>query len=56
MKTYRLKPFYTDDEIKAREGEFLTDKDYDMVISEDCDAYDVNGEPLFIFRNNKIPT
>ena len=56
MKTYNLKPFYSDDEIKAREGEFLDESDYDMVISEDCDAYDENGDPLFFFRKNKIPT
>lgn len=56
MKTYNLKPFYTDEEIKAREGQFMTADDYDIVISEDCDAYDDKGQPLFFFRKNKIPT
>lgn len=56
MKTYNLQPTCTFDEMREREGEFVTENDYDMVISEDCDAYDTEGNPLFFFRKNKIPT
>ena len=55
MKTYNLKPHYTFDEAKKRAGEWVTDKDYDLLISDDCNAYNENGEPLFFFRKNKIP-
>jgi len=56
MKVYNLKPHYTKQEIAKRKGEWITEKDYDTVIRDDCDAYGENGEPLFFFRKNKIPS
>lgn len=35
-------------------GVFLTDNDYDAVIDYDCDAYDVNGNLLFMYRKNAV--
>lgn len=34
---------------------FLTDKSYSILITEDTDAYDVNGNLLFKYRKNVIP-
>lgn len=56
MKTYNLKPFYSKTEARKKEGDWVDEKDYDILINSDCDAYDENGEPLFFFRKNKIPT
>lgn len=56
MKVYNLKPSYTFAEARKRTGEWVDDKDYDILINSDCDAYDENGNPLFFFRKNKIPT
>ena len=47
----KLKP-YEGDNLK---GKFLTDNCYDTIITNDCDAYDVNGNILFKFRKNCIP-
>ena len=56
MKVYNLSPHYSKEEIAERKGDWITDKDYDYVIKDDCDAYGENGEPLFFFRKNKIPS
>ena len=55
MKTFNLKPHYSFEEAKAKAGEWVTDKDYDLLIREDCNAYNEKGEPLFFFRKNAIP-
>lgn len=47
----KLKP-YEGDNLK---GKFLDDNSYDTLITNDCDAYDVNGNILFKFRKNCIP-
>ena len=52
MKVYNLSPHYSKEEIAERKGDWITDKDYDYVIKDDCDAYGENGEPLFFFRKN----
>lgn len=36
-------------------GKFLTDNDYDEVISRDCDAYDTGGNLLFKLRKGAVP-
>ena len=56
MKTYNLKPCYSFEEGKKKVGEWVTEDDFDLLISSDCDAYNENGEPLFFFRKNKIPS
>lgn len=47
----KLKP-YEGDNLK---GKFLDNTSYDTLITNDCDAYDVNGNILFKFRKNCIP-
>lgn len=36
-------------------GKFLDDNSYDILINEDCDAYDMYGNLLFRYRKNIIP-
>lgn len=56
MKVYNLKAHCTKEEIAKRKGDWVDEKDYDLLIKDDCDAYDEEGNPLFFFRKNKIPT
>lgn len=35
-------------------GEFLTDKDYSLLVNYDCDVYDLNGKLLAKFRKNVL--
>jgi hypothetical protein len=35
-------------------GEFLTDKDYTLLVNYDCDVYDLNGKLLARFRKNVL--
>lgn len=56
MKTYNLKPHYSFEDAKKKAGEWVTEKDYDLLINDDCNAYNEKGEPLFFFRKNKIPS
>lgn len=47
---------YLDDKQAAKlKTKFLTDKHYDTVITQDCDAYDSYGNLLFRYRKNAIP-
>jgi len=52
---YNLKPKCTFEESKEFAGNYASDKDYSLVIKDDCDAYKENGEPLFFYRKNRIP-
>lgn len=56
MHTITAKAKYTDEEIKKLEGYFIQDHQVDTIIDYDCDAYKENGEPLFFFRKNVIPS
>src|SRR6056300_840537 len=56
MRTITAKAKYTDEEIKKLEGYFVQDHHIDTIIDYDCDAYKENGEPLFFFRKNVIPS
>ena len=56
MKTLTLKPHYSFEEGRKREGEWVDEKDFDTLIDYDCNAYDEDGNPIFFFRKNKIPT
>lgn len=55
MKTFNLKKQLTDDQAEKLKGKYLTDKNYDLLITEDADGYDMNGKLLFRFRKNAIP-
>lgn len=55
MKTYNLKKQLTDEQTEKLKGKFLNDKNYDLLITEDADGYDINGNLLFRFRKNAIP-
>jgi hypothetical protein len=55
MKTYSLKKQLTDEKSEKLKGKYLTDKNYNLLITEDADAYDANGKLLFRFRKNAIP-
>ena len=56
MRTITAQAKYTDEEIKKLEGYFVQNHHIDTVIDYDCDAYKENGEPLFFFRKNVIPS
>lgn len=56
MQTLTLKRIYTDAEAERKfHKKFLTDDDYKLVITEDTDAYNSNGQLLFKFRKDAIP-
>lgn len=56
MKKITLKRVYTDAQAEKKfHKKFLTDADYNRVITEDCDAYNSNGQLLFKFRKGVIP-
>lgn len=55
METYKLKKQLTDDQTAKLKGKYLNDKNYDILITEDADGYDVNGKLLFRFRKNTMP-
>ena len=42
-------------ETKALEGKFMDESHYDQVVDYDCDCYDRNGKPIFMFRKNYLP-
>lgn len=54
MEIFKLKNHYPKgcDHLK---GKFLTNDDYDFLITSDCDGYDLYGNLLFKFRKNAIP-
>lgn len=56
MQTIILKRIYTDAEAEKKfHKKFLTDNDYKVLITEDTDAYNSNGQLLFKFRKGVIP-
>lgn len=55
MKTYKLKKQLTDQQAEKLKGKYLNESNYDLLITEDADGYDVNGNLLFRFRKNAIP-
>jgi hypothetical protein len=56
METYKLKKFLTTQQVEKLKATFLDDNSYDKVIDHDCDGYSMDGELLFKFRKNVIPT
>lgn len=56
MNTLTLKRVYTDAEAEKKfHKKFLTDNDYNILVTEDTDAYNAAGQLLFKFRKNVIP-
>lgn len=55
METYKLKKQLTDQQTAKLKGKYLNDKNYDLLITEDADGYDINGKLLFRFRKNTMP-
>jgi hypothetical protein len=55
MEVYRLKKQLTDEQADKLKGKYLNEKNYDVLITEDADGYDINGNLLFRFRKNAIP-
>ena len=55
METYKLKKQLTYEQTEKLKGKYLNDKNYDLLITEDADGYDVNGNLLFRFRKNAMP-
>jgi len=55
MKIYASSKLSTT-ECKSRKGQYVSDDDYDILLSFDCDVYDAEtGEPLLKFRKNAFP-
>lgn len=55
MKTYKLKKQLTDEQVEKLKGKYLNTSNYDLLITEDADGYDINGNLLFRFRKNSMP-
>lgn len=51
----KLKKQLTDKQASKLKSKFLTEKHFDKLITEDTDAYDLNGNLLFKFRKSAIP-
>lgn len=54
METYRLKNHMPKGADKMK-WKFLDETHYDIVITNDCDGYDMYGNMLFRYRKNAIP-
>jgi hypothetical protein len=54
METYKLKKQLTDEQTEKLKGKYLNENNYDLLITEDADGYDVNGNLLFRFRKNAM--
>lgn len=50
-----LKRHLDEDQAKKLKTKFLTDKHYDILVTEDTDAYDEYGNLLFRYRKGAIP-
>lgn len=55
MKILRVKRHLNELQAEQLKGKFLDESAFDTLITEDCDAYDMNGQILFKFRKNAIP-
>ena len=52
----KVKRLYTDEEAEVKfKGKFLKETDCKILITEDTDAYDMEGNLLFRFRKNVLP-
>lgn len=59
VKQYFVEKKFSDDHMKSKEGEYFDNKDYDMILHDNCDVYyyDENGDKqiLMKFRKNVFP-
>lgn len=55
IKTFEAKAHGSFEDWAERAGTFIDDSEIDHIIDYDCDAYDADGNPLFMFRKNVIP-
>lgn len=56
IKTYEAKAQGSFEDWSERAGSLINEKEIDHIIDYDCDAFDDEGNPLFMFRKNVIPT
>jgi hypothetical protein len=56
MKTYKLKRVIPVEEADALKTTYLNENDFTVLIDHDADGYDLNGNLLFRYRKNAIPT
>jgi len=54
METYKLKN-HIPKGAEDLKGKFLDETSFDMLITNDCDGYDMHGNMLFRYRKNAIP-
>lgn len=55
VKIYEAKAQGSFQDWSERAGSLIEEKEIDHIIDYDCDAYDDEGNPLFMFRKNVIP-
>jgi len=55
MKTYNLKRVIPLEEASNLKATYLTENDFTLLVKEDADGYDLNGNLLFRYRKNAIP-
>lgn len=55
MKTIKLNNYYKGNSADKFKGKFLNETDFNTLITEDCDGYDMYGNLLFRYRKNAIP-
>ena len=56
MKILKIKRRLDEKQAAKLKSKFLTEKNYDTVITESCDAYDIQtGDLLFRFRKKAMP-
>jgi len=55
MKTYKLKRVLTEEQGNKLNKKYLTEKHYNLLVTEDADGYDLNGNLLFKYRKNQVP-
>jgi len=56
MKTYKLKRVIPVEEADALKTTYLNENDFTVFVDHDADGYDINGNLLFRYRKNAIPT
>jgi hypothetical protein len=56
MKTYKLKRVIPLEEADALKTTYLNENDFTVLVDHDADGYDLNGNLLFRYRKNAIPT
>ena len=59
IKQYYVEKKFSDEYMKDKEGEYFDNKDYDLIIRDNCDVYyydeNENKQTLMKFRKNVFP-